>query len=56
MSEDITWCCNWDCEYLKCIRNPKHIRLQIDHSYAVLEGTKDCYRTLNRLDKEKINA
>ena len=48
MSEDITWCMDWGCACMKCERNPKHIKLPIDHSYALLEGTEDCYKTQNR--------
>lgn len=52
MSEDITWCGNWDCQYMKCVRNPKHIKLPIDHSYALLEGTEDCYKVQNRIAED----
>ena len=34
-SEDITFCANKGCTYMKCERNPKHIRLQIPHSFAL---------------------
>lgn len=37
-SEDITFCFNWNCRRMKCERNPKHIRLDIPHSFAQLEG------------------
>lgn len=39
-SEDITFCANKGCTYMKCERNPKHIRIwAIPHSYAFFE---DC--------------
>lgn len=41
-SEDITFCMSDRCEYMKCIRNPKHIKLPIPHSYAWFEGTNEC--------------
>lgn len=34
-SEDITFCANQMCKDMKCYRNPKHIRLPIDHSFAL---------------------
>lgn len=42
MSEDITFCMNSNCNIMECYRNPKHIKLQIPHSFAVLEDTVDC--------------
>lgn len=41
-SEDITYCINENCDYMKCFRNPKHIKLPIPHSFAFLENTEDC--------------
>ena len=41
-SEDITFCMNRKCNYKKCERNPKHIRLLIPHSFAYLEDTDYC--------------
>jgi hypothetical protein len=35
MSEDITFCANEACDYLKCERNPKHIKLKIPHSFSL---------------------
>lgn len=34
-SEDITFCANKGCASMKCERNPKHIKLQIPHSFAL---------------------
>lgn len=38
-SEDITFCANSRCKDMKCDRNMKHIRLPIDHSFALF---RDC--------------
>lgn len=35
MSEDITFCANDGCSDMKCMRNQKHIRLPIPHSFAL---------------------
>ena len=44
-SEDITFCMNRKCRYLKCERNPKNIKhLDIPHSFAELEYTDDCIK------------
>lgn len=34
-SEDITFCANKGCPDMKCERNPKHIWLNIPHSFAL---------------------
>ena len=36
-SEDITFCANKGCPDMKCESNPKHIRLLIPYSFALLE-------------------
>lgn len=43
-SEDITFCTNKKCKYMKCDRNPKHIKQLIPHSFADYDGTEYCYR------------
>ncbi len=52
MSEDITWCGKWDCENLECFRNPKHIKLDIPHSFALLENTEFCIKTKEEKKEE----
>lgn len=54
MTEDITYCSNSKCGYLRCERNPKHIKLPIPHSFAELEGTDLCYKAQNMLKTEKL--
>lgn len=34
-SEDITFCANKNCRDMNCYRNPKHIKLLIDHSFSM---------------------
>ena len=34
-SEDITFCANSNCENIECYRNPKRIKLNIPHAYAL---------------------
>lgn len=34
-SEDITFCANKSCKDMNCYRNPKHIKLLINHSFAL---------------------
>lgn len=34
-SEDITFCANQNCMDMNCRRNPKHIKLNIPHSFAL---------------------
>lgn len=42
-SEDITFCMNNKCNYMKCERNPKHIKQHwMPHSFMYLENTDDC--------------
>lgn len=53
MSEDITYYMS-ECNDMKCFRNSKHIKLPIPHSYAFLEGTKDCHKIQN--DESKSNS
>lgn len=40
MSEDITFCADKHCKYMKCERNPKHIKLPISHSFAMFTQCK----------------
>lgn len=54
MNEDITFCFS-DCKITKCIRNKKNIKHQeIQHSYAFLEGTDCCIKTIKNLNKTEI--
>ena len=46
-SKDITFCFS-ECENMECIRNKKHIKLPIPHSFAFLEGTEDCLKDMRR--------
>ena len=48
MTEDITYCSNNKCGYLRCERNPKHIKLPIPHSFAELDRTDLCYKAASR--------
>ena len=42
-SEDITYCMNQNCNYMKCFRNPKHIKQHwMMHSFMYLENTEYC--------------
>lgn len=36
-SEDITFCANRNCCDMNCYRNPKHIKLDIPHSFALFD-------------------
>lgn len=54
MTEDITYCSNNKCGYLRCERNPKHIKLLIPHSFADLEGTECCYKVQNHVGNRKV--
>lgn len=40
-SEDITFCANNGCENMECHRNPKHIKLDIPHSFALFGQCPD---------------
>lgn len=51
MSEDITFCFS-ECESMKCFRNKKHIKLQMPHSFADLEGTDYCIKERKRDNDE----
>lgn len=44
MSDDITFCSNWDCDVVKgCDCNPKNIRHKdIPHSFSDYAGTEYC--------------
>ena len=33
--EDITFCANLNCADMSCYRNPKHIKLDIPHNFAL---------------------
>lgn len=35
MTEDITFCSNFNCGDMDCVRNPKHISLPIPHSFCL---------------------
>lgn len=52
-SEDITFCFS-ECENMKCIRNKKHIKLSIPHSFAFLEGTEDCLKGIKTNERTPI--
>lgn len=54
MTEDITYCSNKKCGYLRCVRNPKHIKLLIPHSFADLDGTNLCYKVKNNTNNRKV--
>lgn len=53
MTEDITYCSNNKCGYLRCERNQKHIKLLIPHSFADLDGTELCYKVQNDIPNRK---
>lgn len=42
MSEDISFCLNWNCKYMKCFRNQKHIKLPIPHSFMDFADKPGC--------------
>lgn len=43
MSEDMTYCANWDCKVTRCRRNRANVKhRELLHSYAWLEGTEFC--------------
>lgn len=43
MSEDMTYCANWDCKVTKCRRNRANVKhRELMHSYTWLEGTEFC--------------
>lgn len=50
MTEDITFCLDKTCEYMECIRNLKHIKLRIPHSFADFKDTEYC--PLRKNEKE----
>lgn len=54
MTEDITYCSNNKCGYLRCERNPKHIRLPSVHSFADFDGTELCYKAQNHVEDRKV--
>jgi hypothetical protein len=55
MSKDKTYCLNRGCGYLRCDKNPYHIKnLRIPHSFAEIEGTNCCYRA--GLEKRIVNG
>lgn len=54
MSEDITYCSNNKCGYLRCERNQKHIKLPVPHSFAELDGTDLCYKAQNHVKNRKV--
>ena len=51
MSEDITYCAS-DCSLTGCVRNKKNIRQMIPHSFALLEGTEECLKHGNDIDRK----
>lgn len=54
-TDDITFCSNIKCGYLRCHRNPKNIlRPEMPHSFAMLDGTDMCYKIINNTNKRKI--
>lgn len=54
MTEDVAYCSNKKCGYLRCERNQKHIKLPIPHSFADLDGTKSCYKVQNDIEKRNV--
>ena len=43
MSEDMTYCANWDCKVTRCRRNRANVKhRELMHSYTWLEGTEFC--------------
>lgn len=52
VSEDITFCFS-ECGNMKCIRNKKHIKLPIPHSFAFLDGTEDCLKRYEKYERIK---
>lgn len=43
MSEDMTYCANWDCEVTRYRRNRANVKhRELMHSYTWLEGTEFC--------------
>ena len=54
MTEDITYCSNNRCGYLRCERNPKHIKLPIPHSFEDLDRTELCYKAQNHVENRKV--
>ena len=50
MTEDITFFFVLTCEYMECIRNSKHIKLPIPHSFADFKDTEYC--PLRKNEKE----
>lgn len=38
--EDITFCANTGCKDMRCELHPKHIRLDIPHSFALFPACK----------------
>ena len=43
MSDDITFCANWNCKVTRCRRNRANIKhRELMHGYAWLEGTEFC--------------
>lgn len=54
MMDDITYCSNNKCGYLKCERNPKHIKSPIPHSFSELQGTALCYKAQNHVKNRKV--
>jgi len=43
MSEDMTYCANWDCKVTRCRRNRANVKhRELLHGYTWLEGTEFC--------------
>ena len=43
MSDDITFCANWNCKVTRCRRNRANVKhRELLHSYAWLEGMELC--------------
>lgn len=43
MSDDITFCANWNCKVKRCRRNRANVKhRELLHSYAWWEGTELC--------------
>lgn len=51
-SEDITFCTNWNCNRTRCIRNPKHIKQPIPHSFMPLDNTEFCFKSQKTISEQ----
>lgn len=61
MSEDITFCANHNCNDMDCMRNPKHIKLPIWHSFSLFPkcpkwSNKGSERLTEQINDSQINT